>query len=84
MCRSGGVANITYAVEWYHPIYGTPNVAAMIHRHKTLQIQPVQTKRNHPPICHSEGAQRVEESSRVADFILWWLLLQLGWIPPLR
>ena len=33
VCRSGNVTNITRAVEWYHPIYGTPNVAAMIHRH---------------------------------------------------
>ena len=27
---------ITCAVEWCCPIYGTPNVAAMIHRHDTV------------------------------------------------
>ena len=35
MCRSGDVANITCADEWYCPIYGIPTVAAMIHRHAT-------------------------------------------------
>ena len=34
--------------------------------------------RNHLPTCHSEGAKRVEESSRVACFILCWFLLQRG------
>ena len=37
-CRGGyyvarHVANITCVVEWYRAIHGTPNVAAMIHRH---------------------------------------------------
>ena len=35
-------------------------------------------KWNHPPVCHSEGAKRVEESSQVASFTLRKLLLLLG------
>ena len=31
--RSGNVKKTTCAVERYHAIHGTPNVAAMIHRH---------------------------------------------------
>ncbi len=50
----------------------------MIHRQATFQKQPVWTKRNHPPICHSEGAQRAEESTQVAIFILCWFILQRG------
>ena len=33
------------------------NVAAMIHRHKTLQIQPVWSKRNHSPDLSSRGSE---------------------------
>ena len=36
VCRSGNAPNITRAGEWYYAIYGTPNVAAMIHRHDTV------------------------------------------------
>ena len=54
------------------------NVAAMIHRQATFQKQPVWTKRNHPPTCHSEGAQRVEESSQAASFTLCWFIEQRG------
>ena len=35
-------------------------------------------ERNRSPTCHSEGAQRVEESSQVASFILCWFFLQRG------
>ena len=38
----------------------------------------------HPSTCHSERAQRVEESSQVAGFTLRRLLLLLGKIPPLH
>ena len=48
------MAYITCAGGWYCPIYGIPNVAAMIHRHVTSRIQPVRTKRNHHSICHSD------------------------------
>ena len=43
--------------DWYHAIYGTPNVAAMIHRQATFRIQPVGAKRNHPPTCQSERSE---------------------------
>ena len=33
---------------------------------------------NHAPICRSERVKRVEESSQVASFILWWFFVQRG------
>ena len=50
----------------------------MIHRHKTLQIQPVRLYGTTHPSCHSEGAQRVEESSQAASFTLCWFIEQRG------
>ena len=38
----------------------------------------VGTKRNHPPTCHSERVNGVEESSRVAGFCLWWFYVPRG------
>ena len=50
------------------PMYRSGNDAIITHA----------VERNHPPTCHSEGAQRVEESTQVASFILWWFFLQRG------
>ena len=72
------VPNKTCAVEWYCPIYGTPNVAAMIHRHATWQLQPVRMNDTPPRHVIPRERKRVEESSRVADFILWWFIIQRG------
>ena len=55
MCRSEGVAKTTRAVEWYHPICGIPNVAAMIHRHATFRIQLVRLNGTTPrPVIPTE------------------------------
>ena len=78
------VSNITCVVECYCPIYGTPNVAAMIHRQATWQLQPVRMNGTTPRHVIPRERKRVEESSQVADFTLRRLFLQLEWIPPLR
>ena len=39
LCAVPGTSlDITLADEWYCPIHGTPNVAAMIHRQATWQL----------------------------------------------
>ena len=54
MCRSGDVTNRTCEGEWYHPIHGTPNVAAMIHRHDNVTNITRAVERYHLPICHPD------------------------------
>ena len=54
------------------------NVAAMIHRHATWQIEPVRTTGTTYRHVIPRERKQVEESSRVAGFILCWFFLQRG------
>ena len=54
------------------------NVAAMIHRHNSVSNRIRGGKTEPLPSCHSEQVKRAEESSQVANFILWWFFHQRG------
>ena len=56
----------------------------MIHRQATFQKQPVWTKRNHPPICHSEGVKRSRGIYSSGKIYLVLVHPPTWWIPPLR
>ena len=56
----------------------------MIHRHKTLQIKPVWTKRNHPPTMSFRGSKASRGIFPSSKFYLVLVLCLTWWIPPLR
>ena len=53
-------------------------------RSVTLQLQPLWTKRNHSPICHSERTVVSRGIFPSGWFYLVVVLCQTWWIPPLR
>ena len=61
MCRSVCVPNIIRAVERNHAIYGTRDVAAMIHRHLAPGGQNRSTfdfaTNNAKNVCHSDRSE---------------------------
>ena len=50
----------------------------MIHRHNSVSNRIRGGKTEPLPSCHSERVKRAEESSQVANFILWWFFHQRG------
>ena len=72
VCRSGNVPNITRVVEWYYASRGGNLPPA------TFRLQPVWLNGiTHRHVIPRER-MRVEGSSRVAGFILWWFFYQRG------
>ena len=60
------------------------NVAAMIHRHATFRIQPVQTKWNHLRHVIPSGVKRSRGIFPSSKLYLVVILPPTWWIPPLR
>ena len=63
---------------------GTRNVAAMIHRHATPRIQPVGTKRNHPPTMSFRASETSRGIFPSCMFYLVLVYFPTWWISPLR
>ena len=76
-CRGGNLPPATFRIQ---PVWtnGTTQCSGDDPSPFNVAMITCADERHHISTCHPEGAQRVEGSSQVASFILWWFFFQRG------
>ena len=76
-CRGGNLPPATFRIQ---PVWtnGTTQCSGDDPSPFNVAMITCADERHHISTCHPEGAQRVEGSSQVANFILWWFFFQRG------